>query len=43
MENAEKHLIKCSDCGAEDTVGFKPKGEKPVYCAACHQKRWKRV
>ncbi len=34
----EQHTIKCSDCGKEDTVPFKPDGQRPVYCRECFSK-----
>jgi CxxC-x17-CxxC domain-containing protein len=27
--------VKCSQCGKETTVPFKPTGGKPVYCKEC--------
>ena len=27
--------IKCSKCGAPDTVTFRPDGQRPVYCRQC--------
>jgi CxxC-x17-CxxC domain-containing protein len=32
------HKIKCSDCGCEAEVPFKPTEGKPVYCRECFQK-----
>jgi CxxC-x17-CxxC domain-containing protein len=34
----EMHKIKCSDCGAESEVPFKPTEGRPVYCRDCFQK-----
>ncbi len=34
----EMHKIKCSDCGKEDEVPFKPDGDRPVFCRDCFQK-----
>lgn len=31
--------ITCSECGAQDTVPFEPKGNKPVLCRNCFQKK----
>lgn len=28
----------CSSCGAETEVPFNPRGDRPVYCAACFSK-----
>jgi CxxC-x17-CxxC domain-containing protein len=29
----------CSGCGQEAQVPFQPRGDKPVYCSACFDKR----
>jgi CxxC-x17-CxxC domain-containing protein len=34
----ELHKTKCSDCGKETEVPFKPSGDRPVYCRDCYQK-----
>jgi CxxC-x17-CxxC domain-containing protein len=34
----ELHAAKCSECGADIEVPFKPDGERPVYCRDCYQK-----
>ncbi|UCG36367.1 MAG: hypothetical protein JSV64_07090 [Candidatus Bathyarchaeota archaeon] len=31
--------IKCTDCGKNAMVPFKPKTDKPAYCRACFSKR----
>lgn len=31
--------ITCSECGAQDTVPFQPRGDKPVLCRNCFQKK----
>jgi CxxC-x17-CxxC domain-containing protein len=35
----EMHKIKCSQCGKEDEVPFKPREGTPVYCKDCFMKR----
>jgi CxxC-x17-CxxC domain-containing protein len=30
---------KCSECGADCTVPFKPDPDRPVYCKECFRKR----
>jgi CxxC-x17-CxxC domain-containing protein len=35
----EMHKVKCSDCGIETEVPFKPDGDRPVYCRDCYRKR----
>ena len=34
----EMHKTKCSDCGDECEVPFKPTQGKPVYCRSCFAK-----
>ncbi len=38
MYDREMHKIKCSDCGNEAEVPFKPDGDRPVYCKDCYSK-----
>jgi CxxC-x17-CxxC domain-containing protein len=35
----EMHKAKCSECGNECEVPFKPTEGKPVYCKDCFMKR----
>ena len=37
----EMHKTKCSDCGNETEVPFKPTEGRPVYCKDCYQKHKK--
>ncbi|MGE5418516.1 MAG: CxxC-x17-CxxC domain-containing protein [Accumulibacter sp.] len=37
----EMHRTKCSDCGVETEVPFKPDPERPVYCRECLPKHRK--
>ncbi|UCC91614.1 MAG: zinc-binding protein [Candidatus Aenigmatarchaeota archaeon] len=32
------YTVKCSDCGKDAEVPFKPSGDRPVYCRDCYQK-----
>ena len=34
----EMTTVKCSDCGVETQVPFKPTEGRPVYCRDCYQK-----
>lgn len=34
----EMHKTKCSDCGNECEVPFKPAEGRPVYCRDCYRK-----
>jgi CxxC-x17-CxxC domain-containing protein len=38
----EMHKAKCSECGNECEVPFKPTEGKPVYCKECFAKKSKR-
>ena len=31
--------MKCSECGKDSTVPFKPKNNWPLYCYDCYKKR----
>jgi CxxC-x17-CxxC domain-containing protein len=35
----ESFPITCSNCGAQDTVPFKPRDDKSVLCRNCFQKQ----
>lgn len=35
----EMHPAKCSDCGNDCEVPFKPAEGKPVYCRECFRKK----
>jgi len=35
----EMHKIKCSACGKDAEVPFKPRGDSPVYCRECFMKK----
>lgn len=35
----EMTKIKCSECGKEDEVPFKPREGAPVYCRECFMKK----
>ncbi len=34
----EMHSVICAECGAETTVPFLPKNDRPVYCSSCYEK-----
>ncbi|MEK6924539.1 MAG: CxxC-x17-CxxC domain-containing protein [Candidatus Micrarchaeota archaeon] len=38
----EMHKTKCSECGTDCEVPFKPTDGRPVYCNACFSKRKRR-
>lgn len=35
----EMHKIKCSECGKDAEVPFKPRNDAPVYCRECFFKK----
>ena len=34
-EAREMHTVTCAQCGAEATVPFVPRNDRPVYCSSC--------
>ena len=34
----QMHQIQCAQCGKDDEVPFKPRGDRPVYCSDCFTK-----
>ncbi len=36
-EDREMHPAVCARCGAETSVPFKPRADRPVYCRDCYQ------
>ncbi len=40
-QDREMHKAKCSDCGKETEVPFKPDKDRPVYCKDCFAKHRK--
>lgn len=39
FSSRQMHKAKCSDCGAETEVPFKPAEGRPVYCKECFRKK----
>lgn len=37
--NREFFTTKCAGCGNEARVPFKPRGDRPVYCSDCFEKK----
>lgn len=35
----EMHPVVCAECGKDTTVPFEPRGDRPVYCSDCFNKR----
>jgi len=38
-QSREMHKAKCSECGENCEVPFKPAEGKPVYCRECYRKK----
>ena len=36
--SSQSYPITCAQCGAQDTVPFQPKGDRPVLCRNCFRK-----
>lgn len=36
--NRQSYPITCAQCGAQDTVPFQPRGDRPVLCRNCFKK-----
>ncbi|HXL03611.1 MAG: zinc-binding protein [Firmicutes bacterium] len=36
-EDREMHSAVCARCGAQTSVPFKPRPDRPVYCRDCYQ------
>lgn len=35
----ELFTTKCAECGQAAQVPFKPRGDRPIYCSSCFEKR----
>lgn len=38
-EHRQMYKVICADCGKETEVPFEPRGDRPVYCRDCFNKR----
>ena len=38
-ERSEMYQAVCSECGKDCELPFKPRGDKPVYCSSCFEKK----
>lgn len=34
----EMHAVICAECGAQTTVPFLPRNDRPVYCSSCFER-----
>lgn len=39
QQGRQLYNVKCSDCGKDTQVPFKPSGDRPVYCRDCYMKK----
>jgi CxxC-x17-CxxC domain-containing protein len=39
----EMHPAVCAECGKDTMVPFLPRGDRPVYCSECYNRRGGRV
>lgn len=37
--SGERFSAVCAECGKEASLPFKPRGDRPVYCAECFRSR----
>ena len=35
----EMHTVTCAECGKDASVPFLPRGDRPVYCSDCYNRR----
>jgi len=38
QQGRQLYNVKCSKCGKQTQVPFKPSGDRPVYCRECYMK-----
>ena len=39
QQGRQLYSVKCSKCGKQTEVPFKPSGDRPVYCRDCYMKQ----
>ena len=39
QQGRQLYNVKCSKCGKETQVPFKPSGDRPVYCRDCYMQQ----
>ena len=42
-KNQPNFEIVCADCGKKAFVPFEPKGNRPIYCQECFEKRRQKI
>src|SRR3990167_5248751 len=39
QQGRQLYNVKCSNCGKDTQVPFKPSGDRPVYCRDCYMEK----
>lgn len=39
QQGRQLYSVKCSNCGNDTQVPFKPSGDRPVYCRDCYMQK----
>ena len=39
QQGRQLYSVKCSNCGKDTQVPFKPSGDRPVYCRDCYMQK----
>ena len=39
QQGRQLYSVKCTDCGKQTEVPFKPSGDRPVYCRDCYMQK----
>ena len=39
QQGRQLYSVKCSNCGRDTQVPFKPSGDRPVYCRDCYMQK----
>lgn len=39
QQGRQLYNVKCSNCGKDTQVPFKPSGDRPVYCRDCYMQK----
>ena len=39
QQGRQLYSVKCSNCGKQTEVPFKPSGDRPVYCRDCYMQK----
>jgi len=39
VQSSQRYEVICSECGCQTTVPFRPREDRPVYCAECYKRQ----